>query len=146
MSGRTAGLAKIAGYRWCEIKLSCIFHLLTGRNKTSFLLGRGKRWVSFPARSGYFVQMNSLPEKPSTDYLCTIERFNTVLYGRTSNHLHEHRHGLITFVYQKGLIDEMTALTKVALIYKHNLEAANQGSCVRVSTRTEEVITRSSEL
>ena len=54
-----------------------------------------------------------------------------MLYGRISKHLHEHRHGFITFVYQKGLIDEMSALTKVAL-YQHSLKAANQGSCVRV--------------
>ena len=100
---------------------------------------------SFSAVTGYFVTMNSLPEKSLTDYLCTIERFITVLYGRTSKHLHEHRHGLITFVYQKALIDEMTALTKVAL-YQHSLKAANQGSCVRVSTRTGEIVTKSSKL
>ena len=129
----------------CEIKLSCFFHSLTGCNKTSFLLGRGKRWVSFPAVAGYFVIMSSLPEKPPTDYLCTIERFITVLYGRTSKHLHEYRHGLITFDYQKDLIDEMTALTEVAL-YQHSLKAANQGSCVRVSTRTGEITTKSSKL
>ena len=95
--------------------------------------------------TGYFVKMNSLPEKPPTYYLCTIERFITVLYGRTSTHLHEHRHGLIAFVYQKGLINEMTALTKVAL-YQHSLKAANQCTCVRVSTRTGEMITKSSRL
>ena len=87
------GLAKIASYRWCEIKLSCFFHSLTGCNKTSVLLGRGKRWLSFLAVTGYFVKMNSLPLKPPTDYLCIIERFITVLYGRTSKHIHEHRHG-----------------------------------------------------
>ena len=37
------------------------FHSLIGYNKTSFLLGRGKRWVSFLAVTGYFVEMNSLP-------------------------------------------------------------------------------------
>ena len=46
------------------------------------------------------------------------------------------------FFYQKGLINEMTALTKVAL-YQHSLNAANQGSYVRVSTRTGEMITKS---
>ena len=45
--------ANIAGYRWCEIILSCFFHSLTGCNKTSFLLGRGKRCVSFQAVTGY---------------------------------------------------------------------------------------------
>ena len=93
VSGWTVGLAKIPGYRWCEIKLSCFFHSLTGCNKTSFFLGRGKRWVSFLAETVYFVKMNTLPEKPPTDYLCTIERFIKVLYGRTNKHLHEHRHG-----------------------------------------------------
>ena len=86
------GLSEIAGYSWCENKLSCYFHSLTGCNKTPFLFGRGKRWVSFLAVTGYFVKMNSLPEKPPTDYLCTIERFITVLY------------------------DCMTALTKVAFL------------------------------
>ena len=135
--GKTRGLLLV----WNQI------FLLTGCNKTSFLFGRGKRWVSFPDVTGYFVKMNSLPEKPPTDYLCTMEWFITVLYGRTIKHLHvhEHRHGLITFVYQKGLIDGMTAFTKVAL-YQHRLKAANQGSCVRVSTRTGEMIAKSSKL
>ena len=78
------------------VKSNCLaffFHSLTRCNKTSFLLARGKRLVSFPAVTGSFVKMNSLPEKPPTDYLCTIERFITVLCGRTSKHLHEHRHG-----------------------------------------------------
>ena len=110
-----AGLAKIAGYHWCEIKLSCFFHSATGCNKSSFLLGRGKRWVNFSAVTGYFVKMKSLPEKPPTD--CTSERFITVVYGRTSKHL-----------------------------YKHILKAAYQGLCVRVSTRTGEMITKSSKL
>ena len=94
------------------VKTNCLafFHSLTECNKTSFLLGRGKRWVSFLAVTGYFVKMNSLHEKPPTDYLCTIERFITVLY------------------------DCMTALTKVVL-YQHSLKAIYQGSCVRVSTR-----------
>ena len=39
----------------------------------------------------------------------------------------------------------MTALTKVAL-YQHILKAAYQGSCVRVSTETGEMITKSSKL
>ena len=39
----------------------------------------------------------------------------------------------------------MTALTKVAL-YQHILKAAYQGSCARVSTRTGEMITKSSKL
>ena len=38
--------------------------------------------------------------------------------------------------------DEMTALTKVAL-YQHTLTAAYQGPCVRVSTRTGEMTTKS---
>ena len=63
------GLAKIAGYHWCEIKLSCFFQSLTGCNNTSFLLGREKGWVSFPAITGYFVKLNCFPEKPPTDYL-----------------------------------------------------------------------------
>ena len=46
---------------------------------------------------------------------------------------------------KKGLFDEMTALTKVAL-YQHIFKAAYQGSCVRVSTRTGEMITKSSKL
>ena len=87
-----------------------LFYSLKGCNKTSFLIVRGKRWVSFLAVTGYFVKMNSLPEKPPTDCLCTIERFITVLY------------------------DCMTALTKVAL-YQHSLKAIYQGSCDRVSTR-----------
>ena len=57
------GLAKITGYRWCEIKLSCFFHSLTGCNKTSFLLRRRQRWVRFQAVTVFFVKMNSLPEK-----------------------------------------------------------------------------------
>ena len=97
-------------------------------------------WVSFPA-----VIIDSLPEKPPTDYLCTIGQFITVLYGRTSKHLHEHRYGKKTFVYQKGLFDEMTALTKMAL-YRRSLKAAYQSSCVRVSTRTWEMITKFSKL
>ena len=104
------GLAKNARYSMCENKLSCFFHSLTGCNKTPFLLGRGKRWVSFLAVTWYFVKMNSLPEKPPTDYLCTTERFITVLY------------------------ECMTALTKVALC-QHSLKTIYQGSCVRVSTR-----------
>ena len=129
------------------VKSNCLafFHSLTGSNKTPFLLGLGKRWESFLAVTGYFVKMNSLPEKPPTDYLCTIERFITVLYGRTSKHLHEHRHGKKTFVYHKGLFGEMAALTKVAL-YQHILKASYQGSCVRVSTRKEEMITKSRKL
>ena len=77
------------------VKSNCLafFHSLTGCNKTPFLLGRGKRWTKFPAVTGYFVKMNSLPEKPPTDYLCTIEGFITVLYERTSKHLHADRHG-----------------------------------------------------
>ena len=59
VSGWTEGLAKIAGYRWCEIKLFCFIYLLTGCNKTSLLLGREKRCVSFPAVTWYFVKMNS---------------------------------------------------------------------------------------
>ena len=86
------------------------FHSLTGCNKTPRLPGRGKRWVCFLAVTGYFVSMNSLPEKPPTDYLCTIERFITVLY------------------------DCITALTKVTL-YQHSLKALYQGSCVRVIYR-----------
>ena len=62
-----------------------------------------------------------------------------------SKHLNEHRHGLIKFVYQKGLIGEMIALSKVAL-YQHSLKASNQGSCVGVSTRTGEMIIKSSKL
>ena len=89
--------------------------------------------------------MNSLLEKPPTDYLCTIERFITVLYGRTSKHLHEHGHGLKIFVYQNGLLDELTARTKVVL-YQHILKTAYQGSCVRVSTRKGEKITKSGKL
>ena len=42
---------------------------------------------------------------------------------------------------KKGMFNEMTALTKVAL-YQHILKAAYQGTCVRVSTRTWEMITR----
>ena len=93
---------------WNQIVL--LFYSLTGCNKTSFLIVRGKRWVSFLAVTGYFVKMNSRPEKPPTDCLCIIKRFITVLY------------------------DCMTVLTKVAL-YQHSLKAIYQGSCVRVSTR-----------
>ena len=77
------------------VKSNCLafFHSLTECNKTSFLLGRGKQWIIFPAVTGYFVKMKYLTEKPPTDYLCTSERFITVLYGRTSKHLHEHRDG-----------------------------------------------------
>ena len=103
------GLAKIAGYSWCENKLSCFFIHSQGAIKHPFSLvveTVGKlsscNWV--------FCKMNSLPEKPPTDYICTIERFITVLY------------------------DCMTALTKAAL-YQHSLKAIYQGSCVRVSTR-----------
>ena len=35
----------------------------------------------------------------------------------------------------------MTALTNLVL-YQHSLKAANQGSCVRVNTRTGEMITK----
>ena len=130
-----------------DVKSNCLafFHSLIGCNKPSFLLGRGKRSVIFPAVTGYFVKMNSLPGKPTTDYLCAIERFITALYGRTSKHLHEDRHGQKTFAYQKGKFDEMTALTKVAL-YQHILKAGYQGSSFRVSTRTGEMITKSSKL
>ena len=72
MSVWSVGLAKIPRYCWCEIKLSCCFHSLTGCNKTSLILGRGKRWISFPAITGYFVNENSLPEKPPTDYLAPL--------------------------------------------------------------------------
>ena len=56
------------------VKSNCpaFFHSLTGCNKTFFLFGRGKQWVIFPAVTGYFVKMKSLPEKPPTDYLWTI--------------------------------------------------------------------------
>ena len=87
------GLAKIARYVGVKSNWLAFFHSLTGCNKTSFLFGRGKQWVSFLVVTGYFVKMNPLPEKSPTDYLCTNERFVTVLYGRTSKHLHEHRHG-----------------------------------------------------
>ena len=46
---------------------------------------------------------------------------------------------------KKGLLGEMTALTKVAL-YQHILKAAYQGSCVLASARTGEMITKSSKL
>ena len=46
---------------------------------------------------------------------------------------------------KKGLFDEMTALTKVAL-YQHILKAAYQGSYVLASARTGEMITKSSKL
>ena len=49
------------------------------------------------------------------------------------------------FVYRKDLFDEMTAHTKGAL-YQHILKAEYQGSCVRVSTRTGKMITKSSKL
>ena len=77
------------------LKSNCLafFHSLTRCNKRSFILGLGKRRVSLPAVTGYFVKMNSLPEKPPTDYICTIERFIIILHGRTSKHLHKHRHG-----------------------------------------------------
>ena len=39
------------------------FRSLTGCNKRSFILGHGKRWVSFKTVTGYFVKMNSLPKK-----------------------------------------------------------------------------------
>ena len=77
---------------WYQILL-LLFYSLTGCDKTSSLIGRGKRCASFPAVTEYFVKMNFLPEKPPADYLCTIERFIIILYGRTSKHLHEHRHG-----------------------------------------------------
>ena len=89
---------------WKHIVL--LFYSLTGCNKTSFLIVRGKWWVIFLAVTGYFVKMNSLPEEPPTDCLCTIERFITVLY------------------------DCMTALTKVAL-YQHSFKAIYQGPCVK---------------
>ena len=57
-----------------------------------FLGGGGPGKRCFPAVTGYFVKMNSFPKKPPTDYLCTVKRFITVLYGRTSKLLHEHRH------------------------------------------------------
>ena len=68
------GLAKIAGYRWNEIKLSCfVFYSFTGWDKTSSLLGRGKRWVSFLAVNGYFVNLTlSLSEKPLTCITCML--------------------------------------------------------------------------
>ena len=77
------------------MKSNCLvfFYSLTGCDITSSLLGRGKQWTSFPAVTEYFVKMNSLPEERPTDFLCTIEQFITVLYGRTNKHLHEHRHG-----------------------------------------------------
>ena len=46
---------------------------------------------------------------------------------------------------KKGLFNEMTALTKVAL-YQHILKAAYQGSCVLASARTGEMIIKSSKL
>ena len=44
------------------MKSNCLalFYSLTGCNKTSSLLCRGKRWASFPAVTGCFVKMNSL--------------------------------------------------------------------------------------
>ena len=78
---------------WNQIGL-LLFYLLKECDRTSSLLGRGKRSPSFPTVTEYFVKMNSLPEKQPTDYLCTIERFIIILCGRTSKHLHEHRHGL----------------------------------------------------
>ena len=58
VSGWTVGLAKSLAIVGVKSNLA-FFHSLTGRNKTSFLFGRGKRLVSFPAVTGYFVKMNS---------------------------------------------------------------------------------------
>ena len=89
------GLVKIVGHGWYEIKFSCLFYSLTECDKTPSLLDCGKRLISFPAVTEYFVKMNQLPEKSPTylNFLCTIERFIIILYGRTSKHIHEHIHG-----------------------------------------------------
>ena len=47
--------------------------------------------------------------------------------------------------FKKGMFEEMAALTKVAL-FQHILKAVYQGSCVRVSTRAGEMITKSIKL
>ena len=103
----------------------------------------GKR--CFPAVTGYFLKMNSFPEKPPTDYLCTVERSSQYcMVEQASTYMNidiDRKH----FFYQKGLFDEMTALIKVAL-YQHILKTAFQGCCVRVRTRTGEMITKSSKL
>ena len=60
-----------------------------------------KKTFLFPTVTGHFVKLNSLPEKPPTDYICTIEQVIIILCGRTSKHLHDYRNGSKTFVYQK---------------------------------------------
>ena len=64
------------------------FHSLTGCNKISILLGRRKRWISFPAVTGYFANLNSLPKShlqitfaplnDSSQY-CMIEQASTYI-------------------------------------------------------------------
>ena len=70
------------------VKSNClaVFHSLSGCNKTSFLLGRGKRWVSFPFVTGYFVTLSlkshlkitSAPLKDSSQY-CMVEQASTYM-------------------------------------------------------------------
>ena len=59
--------------------LAFFIHQL-GAIETSSLLGHGKRWVSFPVVTEYFIKMNSLAEKPPADNLCTTQRFIIILY------------------------------------------------------------------
>ena len=76
-------LAKIAGYRWYEIKMSCF-----ECDKTSSPWWWKTVGKLSSCNTGYFVKMTLSLKKP-TDYLCSIKRFITVLYGRTSKHLYE---------------------------------------------------------
>ena len=87
--------------------------------------------------------MTSVPEKPPIEYLCNIGYFIKVLHGRQASTYTNIDMARKKNVYQKSLFHEMTAFRKVAL-YQHILKAVYQGSCVWVSARTREMITKSS--
>ena len=59
------------------VKSNCLAFFTSTHRVRYNILSPG--WVSFPAVTGYFVKMTSLPEKLPTEYLCTIGQFIALL-------------------------------------------------------------------
>ena len=103
------------------------------------------RWVSFPAVTGYFVKMaismkghlqKTFAPLDNSLQCCMVKQVSTY------TNIDMGRKHLFT---KKFVDDEMPALSKVAL-YQHILKAAYQSSCVWVSARAGEMITKFSKL
>ena len=72
------------------IESNCLafFHPLTGCDKTSSIL----EGHAFQLKTGYFVKMDSLSERPSTDYFAPLDNFSQYCMVEPSKHIYEHRH------------------------------------------------------